>query len=74
MVQNLPANESAMRAPISGVKLPVPPKLLRVLEAGTKPMFSWSVRYVIKLACEPVDANLSHTSLTEVSKTVLLVL
>lgn len=50
MVQNLPAKESAMRAPMSEVKLDVPPKLVRVLEACTKGMFSSWVRYDIKLA------------------------
>lgn len=33
MVQNRPAKESAMNAPSSGVKLAVPPKLVRVLAA-----------------------------------------
>ncbi|KAK0597022.1 hypothetical protein LWI29_021042 [Acer saccharum] len=44
MVQNLPAKESAMRAPMRGVKLAVPLKLVRVLEAGTSGMFSSCVR------------------------------
>lgn len=63
MVQNRPAKESAMRAPINGVKLAVPPKFVRVLEALTRGMFSSFVRYDIMFACEPVDANLSHISL-----------
>lgn len=62
MVQNRPAKESAMRAPINGVKLPRPPKLVMVLEALTRGKFSSLVRYVIMFACEPLDANLSHAS------------
>lgn len=33
IVQNRPANESATKAPIKGVKLAVPPKFVRVLAA-----------------------------------------
>jgi hypothetical protein len=33
IVQNRPAYESAMKAPISGVVLAVPPRLVRVLAA-----------------------------------------
>lgn len=62
MVQNRPAKESAIRAPMSGVKPAVPPKLARVFEACTIGMFSCWVRYVIIFAWNPVVANLSHTS------------
>lgn len=42
MVQKRPAKESAMKAPMRGVKLEVPEKLVRVLEADTSGMFiSW---------------------------------
>ena len=50
IVQNRPAKESAIRAPIRGVKLEVPPKFVRVLEALTKGKFSSLVRYVIMFA------------------------
>lgn len=33
IVQNFPAKESAIKAPSNGVKLPVPPKLVRVFAA-----------------------------------------
>lgn len=49
IVQNRPANESATRAPISGVKFETPLKLARVLDAFIKGTFSTCVRYVIKL-------------------------
>lgn len=62
MVQNRPAKESAIKAPINGVKLAVPLKLVRVLEACTSGMFSSCVRYVIMLEWKPVVANLSHIS------------
>lgn len=62
MVKNRPANESAIKAPKSGVKLEVPAKLVRVLEAATSGMFSSWVRYVIMLAWKPAPANLSHIS------------
>lgn len=39
MVQNRPAKESAMRAPIRGVKLDVPLKLEMVLDALTRGKF-----------------------------------
>lgn len=63
MVQNLPAKESAIMAPIRGVKLDSPLKLVRMLEAFTNGMFSCWVRYVIILAWYPTAANLSHISL-----------
>lgn len=44
IVQKRPAKESAIKAPIRGVKLAVPPKFERVMEAGTIGMFSTSVR------------------------------
>lgn len=44
MVQNLPAKESAMKAPRRGVKLETPLKLLRVFEAETNGMFNCCVR------------------------------
>jgi len=44
MVQNLPAKESAMKAPRRGVKLDNPLKLLRVLEAETNGIFNCCVR------------------------------
>lgn len=50
IVQNRPAKESAIRAPTSGMKLEVPPKLVRVFDAFTRGKFSTSVRYVIMLA------------------------
>ena len=62
MVQKRPAKESAMRAPIRGVKPAVPPKLVSVLEAFTMGKLSTWVRYVIMLAWNPVAANLSHIS------------
>lgn len=36
MVQNRPRKESATKAPTRGVKLDVPPKFVRVLEAWTR--------------------------------------
>lgn len=63
MVQNLPAKESAMTAPMIGVRLPVPEKLVSVVEALTRGMCSSWVRYVIMLAWKPVAANLSQNSL-----------
>lgn len=66
MVQNLPAKESAMRAPMIGVRLEVPLKLVRVLEACTNGKFSTWVRYVIMLALKPLVANLSQTSFAEI--------
>lgn len=62
MVQKRPANESAMRAPMSAVKLEVAAKLVRMFEAGTRGMFKSCVKYVIMLAWNPVLANLSHIS------------
>lgn len=44
MVQYRPATASASKAPSNGVKLAVPPKLLRVLEAWTSGKFSTWVR------------------------------
>lgn len=63
MVQKRPANESAMKAPMRGVKLEAPPKLVRVLDALTRGRFSTCVRYVIMLAWKPEAANRSHASL-----------
>lgn len=63
MVQYRPAKESAMRAPNNGVKLPAPLKYEMVLEALTSGMFSSFVRYVIMFDLQPMDANMSHTSL-----------
>ena len=40
MVQNRPANESAIKAPIKGVRLAVPLKLETILEAFTRGKFS----------------------------------
>lgn len=65
MVQNLPAKESAMRAPMRGVKPEVPPKLVRMLEARTSGKFSTWVKYVIKFVWKPLNANLSHISFAE---------
>jgi hypothetical protein len=62
MVQKRPAKESAIKAPINGVRLAVPLKLVRVLEAFTSGRLSSCVRYVIMLAWKPVAANLSHIS------------
>lgn len=50
IVQKRPAKESAIRAPMRGVKLEVPPKLVRMLEAFTSGKFSSVVKYVIMLA------------------------
>lgn len=66
IVQNRPAKESAIRAPMRGVKPAVPPKLVRVLDACTIGRFSCWVRYVIMFAWNPVVANLSHTSFAAV--------
>lgn len=40
IVQNLPANESAKRAPMIGVKLEIPAKFERVFDAFTRGKFS----------------------------------
>jgi len=40
MAQNRPANESAIKAPIKGVKLAVPSKFETMLEALTRGKFS----------------------------------
>jgi len=40
MVQKRPAKESAIMAPMRGVKLDVPPKFVKVFEAATNGMFS----------------------------------
>ncbi|KAL0346136.1 UNVERIFIED_CONTAM: hypothetical protein Sradi_4444900 [Sesamum radiatum] len=50
IVQKRPAKESAMKAPMRGVKLEVPLKLERVLDALTRGKFRTCVRYVIMLA------------------------
>ena len=47
MVEKQPANASASRAPMRGVKPAVPLKLVRVLEALTRGKLSTCVRYVI---------------------------
>jgi len=44
MVQNRPAKESAIRAPMMGVRAEVPLKLLSVLVASTRGMWSSSVK------------------------------
>ena len=62
MVQNRPANESAIRAPMMVVRLEVPPKLVRVLEAATRGKCSWVVKYEIMFALNPAMANLSQIS------------
>lgn len=74
MVQNRPAKESAIKAPIRGVKLAVPPKLVRVLEALTSGKFSCCVKYVIILAWNPVAANLSHISFAAPKKIITNIL
>jgi hypothetical protein len=43
-VMNFPAKESEMKAPSNGVKLAVPPKLVRVLAALVNGMCSCVVR------------------------------
>ena len=62
MAQNGPANESAIKAPIKGVKLDVPSKFETMLEALTRGKFSCWVRYVIMFAWKPMVENLSNIS------------
>ncbi|CAI9087780.1 OLC1v1021949C1 [Oldenlandia corymbosa var. corymbosa] len=66
-VQNLPANESAMKAPNNGVRLAVPEKLVRVLAALVIGIFISLVKYVIMFARNPAAANFSHISLAALS-------
>lgn len=40
MVQKWPAKDSEMRAPMRGVKLAVPPKIVSVLAADTNGIFN----------------------------------
>lgn len=44
MVQNLPVNASATKAPSNGVMAAVPPKLVRVLAALVSGRCSWLVK------------------------------
>lgn len=62
MVQKQPAKESANRAPMMGVRLEVPLKLLRVLVDSTRGMCSSWVKYETIFALNPAAANLSQIS------------
>lgn len=62
MVQNRPTNASEIKAPSKGVKLAVPPKLVRVLAALVTGICSCVVKYLIILVLNPTTANFSQIS------------
>jgi hypothetical protein len=62
MVQKRPAQESATRPPMSGVRLAVPLKLVMMLEASTSGRCSWRVRYEIRFELNPTLAIRSQKS------------